>query len=116
MYVGEDNQQIVYDNAAIEALLDRNREDIVTDRPDTSQLLANDYLSSFKVASYVMKDTSQEDKEPVVLKVQYMQCGWVCVTCACIFSFTITSLLIALYLCMYTVYRLCCIVLQYSIC
>ena len=49
MYVGEDNQQIVYDNAAIEALLDRNREDIVTDRPDTSQLLANDYLSSFKV-------------------------------------------------------------------
>ena len=50
---GEDNQQIVYDNAAIEALLDRNREDIVQDRPDTNQLLANDYLSSFKVSKSV---------------------------------------------------------------
>ena len=50
---GEDNQQIVYDNAAIEALLDRDREDIVQDRPDTNQLLANDYLSSFKVSKSV---------------------------------------------------------------
>lgn len=45
----DETQQIHYDNAAIESLLDRDREGIPVDKTDGGQLLANEYLSSFKV-------------------------------------------------------------------
>ena len=49
----DETQQIHYDNAAIESLLDRDREGIPVDKTDGGQLLANEYLSSFKVCMYV---------------------------------------------------------------
>ena len=49
----DETQQIHYDNAAIESLLDRDREGIPVDKTDGGQLLANEYLSSFKVCVYI---------------------------------------------------------------
>lgn len=49
----DETQQIHYDNAAIESLLDRDREGIPVDKTDGGQLLANEYLGSFKVCMYV---------------------------------------------------------------
>ncbi len=57
----DDDISIHYDDKAIEALLDRNM-DVVGEGDGaigSENLLANDYLSSFKVASYVMKETDQ---------------------------------------------------------
>lgn len=50
---------IHYDDAAIDSLLDRSKEGI-----EQKEMLANEYLSSFKVASYVTKE--QEEEEEVV--------------------------------------------------
>lgn len=52
----EDSSIIHYDDKAIERLLDRNQD--ATD--DTELQSMNEYLSSFKVAQYVVKDEEEE--------------------------------------------------------
>lgn len=52
----EDSSIIHYDDKAIERLLDRNQD--ATD--DTELQSMNEYLSSFKVAQYVVKDEEDE--------------------------------------------------------
>lgn len=52
----EDSSIIHYDDKAIDRLLDRNRD--ATD--DTELQSMNEYLSSFKVAQYVVKDEEEE--------------------------------------------------------
>lgn len=49
---------IHYDDAAIDSLLDRSKEGI-----EQKEMLANEYLSSFKVASYVTKEQEEEEEE-----------------------------------------------------
>ena len=53
---GQGSTTIHYDDKAIDALLDRDQEGEVDEGPGSENLLANEYLSSFKVASYVMKE------------------------------------------------------------
>lgn len=48
---GKEDEEIHYDNQAIEELLDRSKEGI-----EQKENWANEYLSSFKVASYVTKE------------------------------------------------------------
>uniref|UniRef100_A0A3B3S529 Chromodomain helicase DNA binding protein 4 n=1 Tax=Paramormyrops kingsleyae TaxID=1676925 RepID=A0A3B3S529_9TELE len=55
----EDSSVIHYDDKAIERLLDRNQD--ATD--DTEIQSMNEYLSSFKVAQYVVKDEDEEEEE-----------------------------------------------------
>ncbi|XP_023659676.1 chromodomain-helicase-DNA-binding protein 4-like isoform X1 [Paramormyrops kingsleyae] len=55
----DDSSVIHYDDKAIERLLDRNQD--ATD--DTEIQSMNDYLSSFKVAQYVVKDEKDTDEE-----------------------------------------------------
>lgn len=57
----EDSSVIHYDNAAIECLLDRSQD--ATD--DTDMQNMNEYLSSFKVAQYTVRedDKVREMKE-----------------------------------------------------
>uniref|UniRef100_A0A3Q3SPR1 Chromodomain helicase DNA binding protein 4a n=1 Tax=Mastacembelus armatus TaxID=205130 RepID=A0A3Q3SPR1_9TELE len=60
---GEDNKEedssiIHYDDKAIDRLLDRNQD--ATD--DTELQSMNEYLSSFKVAQYVVKDEEEEEE------------------------------------------------------
>uniref|UniRef100_A0A3B4UDV3 Chromodomain helicase DNA binding protein 4 n=1 Tax=Seriola dumerili TaxID=41447 RepID=A0A3B4UDV3_SERDU len=62
--VGEDNKEddssvIHYDDHAIDRLLDRNQD--ATE--DTELQSMNEYLSSFKVAQYVVKDEDDEEEE-----------------------------------------------------
>lgn len=52
----EDSSVIHYDDKAIDRLLDRNQD--ATD--DTELQSMNEYLSSFKVAQYVVKDEDDE--------------------------------------------------------
>lgn len=52
----EDSSIIHYDDKAIDRLLDRNQD--ATD--DTELQSMNEYLSSFKVAQYVVKDEEDE--------------------------------------------------------
>jgi len=49
---------IHYDDKTIEALLDRDQEltGDSAEAPGSENMLANEYLSSFKVASYVTKE------------------------------------------------------------
>ncbi|XP_071548739.1 chromodomain-helicase-DNA-binding protein Mi-2 homolog [Panulirus ornatus] len=62
--LGKEDEEIHYDNQAIEELLDRSKEGI-----ETKENWANEYLSSFKVASYVTKEGEEEEMEDVeVLK------------------------------------------------
>ena len=63
LYVGVADTAIHYDNKTIEALLDRDQEGDGVDVPGTVNLLANEYLSSFKVASYVTKEVGEEEEE-----------------------------------------------------
>ncbi|XP_069984157.1 chromodomain-helicase-DNA-binding protein Mi-2 homolog isoform X8 [Penaeus vannamei] len=61
---GKEDEAIHYDNQAIEELLDRTKEGI-----EQKENWANEYLSSFKVASYVTKEGEEEEMEDVeVLK------------------------------------------------
>lgn len=53
---GQGSSTIHYDDKAIDALLDRDQEGEGDEGPGSENLLANEYLSSFKVASYVMKE------------------------------------------------------------
>ncbi|KAM4601405.1 chromodomain-helicase-DNA-binding protein 4 isoform 1-T1 [Polymixia lowei] len=55
----DDSQVIHYDDKAIDRLLDRNQD--ATD--DTELQSMNEYLSSFKVAQYVVKDEDDEEEE-----------------------------------------------------
>ncbi|XP_056892928.1 chromodomain-helicase-DNA-binding protein 4-like isoform X2 [Takifugu flavidus] len=55
----EDSSIIHYDDKAIDRLLDRNQD--ATD--DTELQSMNEYLSSFKVAQYVVKDEDDEEEE-----------------------------------------------------
>lgn len=55
---GTEDSTIHYDDKAIDDLLDRSKEGI-----EQKELWANEYLSSFKVASYVTKDV-EEDENP----------------------------------------------------
>lgn len=59
----DDSSVIHYDDQAIERLLDRNQD--ATE--DTELQSMNEYLSSFKVAQYVVKD--EDDEVRVYLKV-----------------------------------------------
>ncbi|KAK7899273.1 hypothetical protein WMY93_020126 [Mugilogobius chulae] len=55
----EDSSVIHYDDKAIESLLNRNQD--ATE--DTELQSMNEYLSSFKVAQYVVKDEEEEEEE-----------------------------------------------------
>ncbi|XP_031431623.1 chromodomain-helicase-DNA-binding protein 4 isoform X2 [Clupea harengus] len=55
----EDSSVIHYDDKAIDGLLDRNRD--ATE--DNEMQSMNEYLSSFKVAQYVVKDEEEEEEE-----------------------------------------------------
>lgn len=57
----DDSSVIHYDDKAIDRLLDRNQD--ATD--DTELQSMNEYLSSFKVAQYVVKDEDEEVREGV---------------------------------------------------
>ncbi|KAK5883339.1 hypothetical protein CesoFtcFv8_019677 [Champsocephalus esox] len=58
-YKEDDGSVIHYDDRAIDRLLDRNQD--ATD--DTELASMNEYLSSFKVAQYVVKDEEEEEEE-----------------------------------------------------
>ncbi len=60
---GESKNDIVYDDAAISSLLDRSQEGI-----EEKESWANEYLSSFKVATYQTKDAGEPEEEVEVLK------------------------------------------------
>ncbi|XP_065060706.1 chromodomain-helicase-DNA-binding protein 5-like isoform X3 [Rhopilema esculentum] len=62
--VSNDSGQIFYDMKAVEELLDRSNEGI-----EQKESSMNEYLSSFKVASYVVRDKDEgEDSDVEVLK------------------------------------------------
>ena len=58
-----DETAIHYDDEAIKDLLDRTKEGI-----EQKEMWANEYLSSFKVASYVTKEVEEEEPETEILK------------------------------------------------
>uniref|UniRef100_A0AAY4DS71 DNA helicase n=1 Tax=Denticeps clupeoides TaxID=299321 RepID=A0AAY4DS71_9TELE len=58
----EDSSVIHYDDKAIDRLLDRNQD--ATD--DTELQSMNEYLSSFKVAQYVVKDEDEEVQREII--------------------------------------------------
>uniref|UniRef100_A0A8B9L9P1 Chromodomain helicase DNA binding protein 4 n=1 Tax=Astyanax mexicanus TaxID=7994 RepID=A0A8B9L9P1_ASTMX len=60
----EDSSVIHYDDQAISRLLDRNQD--ATE--DTELQSMNEYLSSFKVAQYVVKDEDEEDVDREIIK------------------------------------------------
>lgn len=57
------DDNIVYDDKAVEDLLDRTKEGI-----EQKEMWANEYLSSFKVAAYVTKEAEEEEPETEILK------------------------------------------------
>ena len=61
----EDSSIIHYDDKAIDRLLDRNQD--ATD--DTELQSMNEYLSSFKVAQYVVKDEEDEASGRTTVKL-----------------------------------------------
>ncbi|NP_001080504.1 chromodomain helicase DNA binding protein 4 L homeolog [Xenopus laevis] len=63
---GEDISVIHYDDKAIARLLDRNQDE--TEEPEL-QLGMNEYLSSFKVAQYVVREEEMGDEEEVVREI-----------------------------------------------
>merc|ERR1712012_1362914 len=60
---GESANDIVYDDTAVAALLDRTQEGI-----EEKESWANEYLSSFKVATYPTKEGGEVEEEVEVLK------------------------------------------------
>ena len=60
---GESANDIVYDDAAVDSLLDRSQEGI-----EEKESWANDYLSSFKVATYQTKEGGDAEEDIEVLK------------------------------------------------
>ena len=61
----ENAGRIVYDDTAVSDLLDRSKQGV-----EEKQTLANEYLSSFKVASYVIHSKDEADDREI-LKVLY---------------------------------------------
>ena len=68
LFKDDENEEnkIHYDDAAIDILLDRTQETPKNDDEESEGL--NEYLSSFKVASYVTKEQDEEEVEMEVLK------------------------------------------------
>ncbi|XP_064642044.1 chromodomain-helicase-DNA-binding protein 4-like isoform X3 [Lineus longissimus] len=69
LFAAEDNKEgdenkIVYDDAAISRLLDRSQQG----QEEKAEAM-NDYLSSFKVASYQVKEQEEEEEEEVEREV-----------------------------------------------
>ncbi len=60
---GESKNDIVYDDKAVSSLLDRSQEGI-----EEKESWANEYLSSFKVATYQTKEAGAPEEEVEVLK------------------------------------------------
>jgi chromodomain-helicase-DNA-binding protein 4 len=60
---GKDEETIHYDDKAVEELLDRSKSAI-----EEKENWANDYLSSFKVASYSTKEDVEEDVDTEIIK------------------------------------------------
>lgn len=60
---GEDAQAIHYDDKAVAELLDRSNRGL-----EEKESWANEYLSSFKVASYATKDENEDQEEREVIK------------------------------------------------
>ncbi|XP_041038495.1 chromodomain-helicase-DNA-binding protein 4-like, partial [Carcharodon carcharias] len=58
---GEDINVIHYDDEAIDKLLDRNQDDT----EDTDLQNMNEYLSSFKVAQYMVREEAEEEEQTV---------------------------------------------------
>lgn len=58
---GKEDEAIHYDDRAVEELLDRSKEGI-----EQKENWANEYLSSFKVASYVTKEGDNEEEVRIV--------------------------------------------------
>lgn len=54
---GETENQIIWDDKAVDALLDRSQVGI-----EEKENWANEYLSSFKVAQYVVKEAEEEEE------------------------------------------------------
>lgn len=60
---GNDSQAIHYDDKAVAELLDRSNRGL-----EEKESWANEYLSSFKVASYATKDENEDNEEREVIK------------------------------------------------
>jgi len=60
---GESPNDIVYDDKAVDNLLDRSQEGI-----EEKESWANEYLSSFKVATYATKEGGEPEEEVEILK------------------------------------------------
>uniref|UniRef100_A0A8C8K980 DNA helicase n=1 Tax=Oncorhynchus tshawytscha TaxID=74940 RepID=A0A8C8K980_ONCTS len=56
----EDSQVIHYDDMAVDRLLDRNQESETPEETEIGSM--NEYLGSFKVAQYVVKDEEEEEE------------------------------------------------------
>ncbi|XP_063696031.1 chromodomain-helicase-DNA-binding protein Mi-2 homolog [Culicoides brevitarsis] len=66
---GKEDEAIHYDDKAVMDLLDRDKKDTASEGNDSDQTqLANDYLSSFKVASYATKGDEEEEPETEIIK------------------------------------------------
>jgi chromodomain-helicase-DNA-binding protein 4 len=57
----ENAGRIVYDDTAVRELLDRSKQGV-----EEKQTLANEYLSSFKVASYVIRSKDEVDDREIL--------------------------------------------------
>lgn len=68
LFKDDENEEnkIHYDDAAVDTLLDRNQVIAAVEGEESEGL--NEYLSSFKVASYVTKEQDEEEIEMEVLK------------------------------------------------
>lgn len=64
---GKEDEAIHYDNQAIEELLDRTKEGI-----EQKENWANEYLSSFKVASYVTKEGEEVSRSSCIYSENFL--------------------------------------------
>uniref|UniRef100_A0A8C7MY67 Chromodomain helicase DNA binding protein 4a n=1 Tax=Oncorhynchus kisutch TaxID=8019 RepID=A0A8C7MY67_ONCKI len=62
----EDSQVIHYDDMAVDRLLDRNQESETPEETEIGSM--NEYLGSFKVAQYVVKDEEEEEVQREIIK------------------------------------------------
>jgi hypothetical protein len=69
----KDQQEIIWDDSAVEALLYRDHDATATKQPDAvgeggekKEHWANEYLSSFKVAQYVTREADEDAEEDQV--------------------------------------------------
>uniref|UniRef100_A0A8R1HU68 Uncharacterized protein n=1 Tax=Caenorhabditis japonica TaxID=281687 RepID=A0A8R1HU68_CAEJA len=62
-------QEIVWDDAAVDFLLDRNKEEEGPTDGEKKEHWTNEYLSSFKVATYTTKEADEQDEDEVDMEV-----------------------------------------------